>query len=166
MKKHRAPIGPIVLILLLAAGHAGAQAAASASADAQYWMLLEKGKRLFREAAYGDAILMFEDAIRQRRALYERSRQALVDAMSLTEVRRLGDSLDAVEQYIDAQKLAAARSALDVLYDLAPKASLRGSAAAALSKMSELRSYPEGEYWLGEVFRVEGETALALTQYR
>jgi tetratricopeptide (TPR) repeat protein len=40
------------------------------------------------------------------------------------------------------------------------------SAAAALAALGRLKQYPEAEYWIGEIYRVEGESGLALAQYR
>ena len=140
--------------------------AAQAFGEDPYWLLLEQGKRLFRDGLYGDAMLRFEDAIRTRRGFFGNSEQAFIDALSLPDVRRLGDDLSAVESHVDSHRLHAARSALDTLYTVVARESLSNSAQKALAALKALKAYPEGEYWLGEVFRVEGETAIALIQYQ
>lgn len=157
MKLHRLLRSTLVVGCFFLASTLGAQT---------YKVQLETGKRLFREGHYGEALLAFEDAVRGRAAFFDRASQTYVELLSLTEVRRLGDSLDAVESFIRERDLAAAQSALDALYELVPRESLRSSASFALSRMKESRGYPEGEYWIGEVYRVEGETALALDRYR
>ena len=57
-----------VLILFLSF-HA---AAVSAQTQRDWWYTLERGKLMFRQGDYGNALLAFEDARRQRRVMYER----------------------------------------------------------------------------------------------
>jgi len=128
-------------------------------------MVLEKGKRLFRDGLYGDALLQFEDASQNRKELFEQSERALIEVLSQSDVRSLGDDLSAVEKHIDTHNLHAARSALDVLYKTVEVISLSNSVSKALSTLKRLKGYPEAEYWKGEVFRVEGESSIALSQY-
>ncbi|MCL2764594.1 MAG: hypothetical protein FWD40_04875 [Treponema sp.] len=138
----------------------------SQQAAQPWWLLLEQGKQLFRNGNFGSALMSFEDARRQRRAMYEQMERDLVHLLSINEVRRIGDSLDRVERYSLERRYTAAFSALQELYYRFPKASFNNSAAAALAAFDKLKNYPEAEYWIGEVYRVEGELSLALSQYR
>jgi tetratricopeptide (TPR) repeat protein len=130
-----------------------------------YWFTLERGKLYFRNGAYGDALLSFEDARMQRKDMYTRMEQDLIDLLSLPEVRRLGDSLDLVETYISERNRPNAARALEELYYRVPREDLRGSARTALEQLGRLKDYPEAEYWIGEIYRVEGELGIALRQY-
>jgi tetratricopeptide (TPR) repeat protein len=150
--------GALIVFLLAASTAFGA--------EEQYWMLLEKGKRLFREGLYGDAMIQFEDAIRSRRSLFEGAERSFIDALSMPDVRNLGDDLAAIEAHIEARRLLAAGGALATLYSIVERESLSNSAQRALSRFKDLKAYPEAEYWLGEVYRIEGETAIALAQYQ
>ena len=149
-----------VCILLLSAGTLYAQN------EQTWWYTLERGKLSFRNGDYGDALLAFEDARRQRRAVYERMERNLIDVMSIGDVRRMSDSLDWVERYIEERHYAAAGEALTELYYRVPKESFKNSAAAALAALSALKDYPEAEYWIGETYRLEGELTLALKQFQ
>ena len=131
-----------------------------------WWYTLEQGKQKFRQGNYGDALFTFEDARRQRRTMYERMERYLIDLLSIPEVRRLGDSLDWVERYIDECRYADAADALKELYYRIPKERFNNSASAALSALSSLKDYPEAEYWIGETFLAEGEMGLALSQFQ
>ncbi|MDR2029310.1 MAG: hypothetical protein LBP93_07215, partial [Treponema sp.] len=131
-----------------------------------YWFTMERGKLYFRNGAYGDALVAFEDARMQRRALYTRMEQDLIDLLSLPEVRRLGDSLDRVETYIAERNQPGAAKALEELYYRLPKGDLGGSARTALEQLGRLKDYPEAEYWIGETYRAEGELGIALRQYQ
>ncbi|MDR2633626.1 MAG: hypothetical protein LBC51_08415 [Treponema sp.] len=131
-----------------------------------YWFSLERGKSLFRKGDYGNALLAFEDARRDRRAMYTRMEQDLIDLLSIPEVRLLGDSLDQIEPYIAERYQVNAGTALRELYFRVPRSSLEGSATKALEALGHLKNYPEAEYWIGESYRVEGELTVALRQYQ
>ena len=131
-----------------------------------WWLTLEQGKQSFRRGQYGDALMLFEDARRSRRAMYEQMERDLINLLSVSEVRRMGDSLDWVVRFANERHYLAAAAALNELFHRVPRASLNNSAAAALTALGRLRDYPEAEYWIGEVYRVEGEFPLALLQYR
>ena len=134
-------------------------------ADRPWWYTLEAGKYLFRSGAYGDALITFEDARRDRIAQFTRMEQDMILLMSTPDVRRLGDSLDFIEKYIADRRETRAAAALAELYYRLPKDSLNGSAKRALEELNRLKSFPEAEYWLGETYRAEGELVLALRQY-
>ena len=131
-----------------------------------WWLSLEYGKQKFRDGEYGSALMLFEDARRDRRAMYEQMERDLISLLSLGDVRRIGDSLERVERYSRDRHYTAATAALQELYYRVPKSSFNNSAAAALAAFDKLKNYPEAEYWIGEVYRIEGELPLALSQYR
>jgi tetratricopeptide (TPR) repeat protein len=143
--------------------------AAAALAQAQegrpWWYTLERGKQLFRRGEYGGALLAFEDARRQRYSQYAGMERDFIDFLSIPEVRRMGDSLGILEIYIKDRDQAAAEEALRELYYRLPRERLRDSALLALEELGKFKDYPEAEYWIGEVYRVEGELNLALGQY-
>ncbi|GHV61639.1 hypothetical protein AGMMS49587_06310 [Spirochaetia bacterium] len=126
---------------------------------------MEQGKFFFREGDYGSALLAFEDARRQRQIMYARMEQDMINLLSIPEVRRLGDYLDLVETYIADRGQVDAAAALGELYYRVPRASLNNSAERALAELGKFKDYPEAEYWIGETYRIEGELALALTQF-
>ncbi|MDL2228870.1 hypothetical protein LJC14_01315 [Treponema sp. OttesenSCG-928-L16] len=131
-----------------------------------YWFTLERGKLYFRNGSYGDALIAFEDARRQRDSMYSRMERALIDVLSIPEVRRFGDSLDRLESYIAERNQINASEALQELYYRFSRESLNNSCQKALELIGELKHYPEAEYWLGETYFAEGELSLALRQYR
>ena len=133
---------------------------------APWWLSHEYGKQQFRSSNYGEALLLFEDARRDRRAMYEQMERDFIHLLSINEVRRIGDALDRVERFAAERHYKAASAALTELYYRIPKASLNNSASAALAAFDKLKNYPEAEYWIGEVYRVENELMLALAQYR
>jgi tetratricopeptide (TPR) repeat protein len=140
--------------------------AIGAQTQRDWWYTLERGKQMFRQGDYGSALLTFEDARRQRRAMYERLERHLINLLSITEVRRIGDSLDLVERYIGERHHADAAEALAELYYRIPKETFNNSATAALTALGTLKDYPEAEYWIGETYLIEGELRLAQSQFQ
>ena len=140
--------------------------AIGAQTQRDWWYTLERGKQMFRQGDYGSALLAFEDARRQRQAMYTRLERYLINLLSITEVRRIGDSLDLVERYIGERRYADAADALAELYYRIPRESLHNSAAEALTALGTLKDYPEAEYWIGETYLVEGELRLAQSQFQ
>ena len=158
MKKHLFLIFSIFILLTVSIP--------AQSVNTPWWLSLEYGKQRFRSGDYGSALLLFEDARRGRRAMYEQMERDLITLLSTAEARRIGDSLDRIENMAKDRFYTASIAALDELYYRVPKSSLNNSAASALSAIGKLKDFPEAEYWIGEVYRVEGELSLALFQYR
>jgi len=131
-----------------------------------FWLTLERGKLAFREGAYGDALMTFEDARRAREAFFGRMSSDLVLLLSNPEVRPFEDDLALVERYIGERRQDAAKAALEQLYYRVPRAELHNSAARALEELQRLKAYPEAEFWIGETYREEGELEIALKQYQ
>ena len=134
-------------------------------AERPSWYTLERGKAAFRAGDYGNALVAFEEAREQRKTRYARMERDLVNFLSRSEVRVLGDSLDLVEASIAGEGRRAAKAARAELYYRIPRSSLEGSVRAALDQLGRLQVYPEAEYWIGEVYRVEGELGIAMKQY-
>jgi len=145
------------VLIILAAGLADAQQ--------HWWYTLEQGKRFFANGSYGEALMTFEDARRERLARFTRMESDMILLLSNPAVRRFGDSLEYVERYIEENHETAAAEALAELYHRLPKDSLKGSVQRVLEELDRQKIYPEAEYWLGEVYRAEGELSLAFRQY-
>ncbi|GHV95349.1 hypothetical protein AGMMS50293_16690 [Spirochaetia bacterium] len=156
----------IITFIFFIWGGLSLHAQPQAGAQRPWWYTLEQGKHSFRGGDYGSALLSFEDARRQRRAMYERMEKDFINLLSVSGVRRLGDSLDLVERYMQDRHYTAAAAALEELFYRYPKESFNNSAAAALTALGQLKNYPEAEYWIGETYRAEGELALALGQFQ
>ena len=156
----------LVLFILFSAAFPVFSQVAVRMPGQQWWLTLEQGKQRFRSGQYGEALMLFEDARRSRRAMYEQMERDFINFLSLPEVRRFGDSLDWIVRFANERYFTAAAAALNELFHRVPRASLNNSAAAALDAINRLQNYPEAEYWIGEVHRAEGEFTLALMQFR
>ncbi|MDR2543470.1 MAG: hypothetical protein LBC80_08515 [Treponema sp.] len=137
-----------------------------AQAKIPWWLSLEYGKQRFRASDFGAALILFENARSDRRIMYEQMERDFIVFLSASEVRRIGDSLDILERFSYDRLYTAASAALEELFYRIPKNSFNNSATAALEAFEKLKNYPEAEFWIGEVYRIEGELPLALVQYR
>ena len=149
-----------LIILFSITGLAGAQSAAQ-----PWWFTLELGKQHFRNGSYGDALIAFEDARRDRFDRFSRMEEDFIYLLSHPNVRQLEDALDFIEMYIEANYEVAAATALAELYHRVPRINLMNSGLRVLEELDRLKPYPEAEFWLGETYRAEGELSLALRQY-
>ncbi|GHU09015.1 hypothetical protein FACS1894151_05970 [Spirochaetia bacterium] len=131
-----------------------------------YWYLLERGKNYFRSGSYGEALIAFEDARDERRTMFTRLEDTMIQLLSMPEVRLCGDALDLVERYIADHGRTDAARALDELYTRVNRSKLANSAKAALAEFGRLGAYPEAEFWIGETYCAEGELLIGLKQYQ
>jgi tetratricopeptide (TPR) repeat protein len=138
----------------------------SGAGQHDWWYTLERGKLMFWQGDYSNALLAFDDARRLRRAMYEQMERDLIELLSTRDIRRIGDTLEYVERYMQDRGYIRAADALDELYYRIPKESLNNSASAALTALGTLKDYPEAEQWIGETYLVEGELGLALSQFQ
>ena len=155
--------------LLFLAGHALAAVPGSGPGNGpgrnDWWYTLRRGQLMFARGDYGNALLTFQDARRDRMAMYDGMERDLVELLSLPEVRRLGDSLDWVERFARERHFGAAAAALDELYFRIPRETFGNSAAAALQALGTLRYFPEAEMWIGKTYLAGGEGGLAVRQF-
>jgi tetratricopeptide (TPR) repeat protein len=133
--------------------------------NSPYWYKLERGKHLFRAARYGDALTLFEDARNDRIRIFEDYRSAVLALLSMPEVRIMEDNLDRITAFAQEGSYTMANNAFAELFFHVPKDELQGAASASLDMFDSLKAYPEAEFWIGEVYRIEGSAAIAIKQY-
>ena len=90
-----------------------------------WWYTLERGKILFRDGAYGNALTTFEAARRERIAYFTRLEQDFITLLSNPYVRLMGDSLEFVERYISENNETRAAEALSSYTTASPGIRLR-----------------------------------------
>ena len=164
IRKGRTGTAKPVLLAAAMVFFAGFAFAAGPGQDS-WWYTLERGKLMFSQGDYGNALLTFEDARRDRFAMYERMEQNLIELLSASEFRRMGDSLDWVEKNIREGYFDDAQETLDELFFRVPKDSLDNSVAAALEALGNLKYFPEAQMWTGKTFLASGEQTMALRQF-
>lgn len=130
-----------------------------------YWLLLEKGKQYYRFKEYGKALIAFEDAKRIKDELYLKMQRDFIEFLSANEVRALGDSLNKILLYLNDKPNKRISEIIEEINFNFSETLIQDSAKNLISLFDILRLYPEAEYWIGEVYREEGEINIALQQY-
>jgi len=130
-----------------------------------YWLLLEKGKQYYRSREYGKALIAFEDAKRNKDERYIRMQKDFIEFLSKDEVRALGDSISKISLYLKDKPNERISYILAEVKFYFSDSVIQDSANKIISLFDILRLYPEAEYWIGEVYREEGESTIALQQY-
>jgi tetratricopeptide (TPR) repeat protein len=144
------------------------QTAALMAADTQdtpCWYKLERGKHLFRTGNYGEALTQFEDARNERIRMFENYRSAVLALLSMPEVRAMDDDLDRITAFAEQHFYEMASNAFAELFFHVPRDDLGGLASASLDIFDSLKACPEAEFWIGEIYRIEGSPAIAIKQY-
>ncbi|MDR2481227.1 MAG: hypothetical protein LBD07_02920 [Spirochaetaceae bacterium] len=136
------------------------------AAEYPFWFVFEEGKKAFHDENYGKALELFEEARAGRRTRFSRLEASFISLLSIGEVRRIGDSLDFIEKYIEERNQSDADAALAELVHRVGRDALKNSAKTALEFFGKLKEYPEVEYWIGEIYRLEGEFPIAISQYQ
>lgn len=156
----------ILSMFLMLSGMSLSALPGTGAVEERWWYLLEKGKRSHREGELGNALVLFEDAIRTRHDYYSRLYEQLIEALSLPELRRYGDDLAMVEAGLRERSLLDALRAVEETLRQVETERLGNSVKALLEQLKDLASYPEAEYQAGRVLAAEGEYALALKRFR
>jgi len=138
---------------------------ASAPGRRDWWYTFQRGQVMFSLGDYGNALLAFEDARRDRLAAFDRMERDLIDVLSMGEVRRMGDALDWVDRFVRERHFSAAAAALDELYFRVPRERFGNSVSAALGELGALGYFPEADIWIGRTFLAGGEQELAMRQF-
>jgi tetratricopeptide (TPR) repeat protein len=155
----------LILPYSLFAQNAAVPSSVASAKNAPYWYKLEQGKHLFRAARYGEALPLFEDARNDRIRVFEDHRSAVLALLSMPEVRAIEDDLDRITAFAQERSYTMANNAFAELFFHVAKADLHGRASTSLDIFDSLKVYPEAEFWIGEVYRMEGSAAIAIKQY-
>ncbi|GHT51620.1 hypothetical protein FACS1894102_7540 [Spirochaetia bacterium] len=159
----------LIFIFVSASGFVYAQNSKKVSSldpkNKPYWWTLELGKKHFGERDYGAALIAFQDARNERREMYSRMEEDWITLLSISEVRRYRDSLDLIEKYIAERGQFDAAAALEEIYYRVGKEAIKNSAKNVLDCFGRLKDYPEADYWIGEIYRIEGDLGIAVKQY-
>ncbi|MDR2865387.1 MAG: hypothetical protein LBV68_07255, partial [Spirochaetaceae bacterium] len=129
------------------------------------WYTLEEGKKSFREGDFGSALTNFEEARNEWRSLWSKHERVFISLLSIPEAQHIGDSLENIERYIHDRRFTDAAYSLSQLIYYVGRDTLNNSVKTTLHFFNLMKDYPEAEYWIAEVYRLEGEKEIAISQY-
>ncbi|MBQ2600896.1 MAG: hypothetical protein II584_00695 [Treponema sp.] len=129
----------------------------------EYWYILKQAQDAFDFSDYGQAISLAEQAKNKRKALIEWEKYTMDQAQRSSDVRLSGDDLGLVREALVRGKLKNALEIMDSYLSLYGKSKFGGKFQNLLSFIDRNAAYPEADYLIGKVYKVEGEIKKAET---
>ncbi|MBQ1832350.1 MAG: hypothetical protein II114_01060 [Treponema sp.] len=149
----------LVFISLLVAGSIYAQSSTvprKPSGD-EYWYILKQAQDAYEYSNFGQAISLAEQAKNKRKALIEWEKNTMDQAQRSSAVRLAGDDIKLVQEALVRGKLKNAQEIVDSYLSTYGTARFGGKFSNLLSFIERNSSYPEADYLIGKVYKLEGE---------
>lgn len=130
----------------------------------EYWYILKQAQDAYDYGEYGRAISLAEEAksVRRQQATWEE--YTLEQLQKIYEVRRVGDHLSEIIPVLENRNQKNALEIIYSYYEAYGSEYFKDSLAALLRFLQHNDVYPEADYLIGRVYRLEGETEQA-TKY-
>lgn len=122
-----------------------------------YWYTLKLAQDSFDSADYGRVISLAEQAKNKRKAQIEWEQYVLDQAQRSREVRLAGDDLGLVVNAMKRAKLTDAHKIIDSYTSYYGSEKFKGRFSNLLDFIERNKLYPEADYMIGKVYKVEGE---------
>ena len=126
------------------------------------WRFLEQAKTLYRQGDYGGAIAVAERARSSRIQRCQWETYTLERTLRLSSVRRAGDKIDDVLPVLEQNGLTDPVNIVKIHLNVRGADFYHNSVSKILEFEQHLKEYPEVDYLIGKVYRMEGEYDLAL----
>ena len=149
----------LVFLTLAFAGSVCAQSTVVArkpSGD-EYWYILKQAQDAYDYSNFGQAISLAEQAKKKRKDLIEWERYTMDQAQRSSAVRLSGDDLGLVRDALVKGKLKNALEIVDSYLSIYGSQKFGGKFSSLLSFIDRNSGYPEADYLIGRVYKVEGE---------
>ncbi len=123
----------------------------------EYWYILKKAQDAFDSADYGRSISLAEQAKNKRKAQIEWEQYTMDQAQRASAVRLAGDDLGLVQDAMAKNKLNNALGIVRSYITYYGSNKFGNKLSNLLSFIDLNKSYPEADYLIGRVYKVEGE---------
>ncbi len=162
MKKTFAKYIGVLILSLMAAGTSFAVSIPrKVQRGQEAWRALKRAQNYFESNDFGNAIKYAENAKEIRKQDASWQIYTLENTLRKTRVRNAGDSLDRVMPVLKELELS---DALDIIRQHSEKMGMdyfTNSYSKFFEFVSDYESYPEADYLLGKIYRLEGEFSVA-----
>ncbi len=129
------------------------------------WRIFKQAEVEFDNINYGASLALFEKAKDIRRQECNWEKYTLETIMLKSAVKRADDSLEEILAYLKEREYRDALSILDQVFFLYGKDSFGNSFQKVYEKVCKRNVYPEADYYIGKIYRLEGETDLAIKYF-
>ena len=126
------------------------------------WRYLEKAKNSFYSGDYGDCIEYAEQAREKRLQRCQWEIYTLEKTLRLSSVRRADGNFEDLLQVLDKNQLDSAATIVRIHLGIRGAEFYGNTLGGIISYENHLMEYPEADYLIGKVYRMEGEYNLAV----
>ncbi|MBR7081022.1 MAG: hypothetical protein IKI40_10975 [Treponema sp.] len=126
-----------------------------------YWYILKEAQDAYDFGDYGNSIALAEKAKAKRKDQIKWEHYTLDQSQRLVQIRNAGDELKNVTKAMADAKQKNALAIVNSYLETYGKERFRGSFSALLKFINQNNSYPEADYLIGRVYKIEGEASLA-----
>lgn len=126
-----------------------------------YWYILKEAQDAYDFGDYGNSIALAEKAKAKRKDQIKWEQYTLDQSQRLVQIRNAGDELKNVTKAMADAKQKNALAIVNSYLETYGKERFRGSFSALLKFINQNNSYPEADYLIGRVYKIEGEASLA-----
>ncbi len=126
------------------------------------WRIFQKAKDEYKKGNYGESIKLAQDAKEARRNESEKNDRILTRALDSVEVRREGDEIPAVLKILEKREEKEVCNLINLLVSKKGADFFNNSISNLHEYLVKLRSYPEADFLLAKIYRLEGEYDLSM----
>ena len=126
------------------------------------WRALQKAKDSFEKNDFGTAVKFADQAkvVRSQNAQWQT--YILDETLKNSRVRRAGDSLERVSQVLNELKFTEALKIVSMHIEKHGADFFNGSYSKLIEFLSVYSHYPEADFLIGKIYKLEGEYSVAL----
>ncbi len=128
----------------------------------EYWFLLKEAQENFESASYGKSLGLAEEAKEKRRAQTAWESYIMDQSLRLSAVRNAGDLIADILPVLKQRKQTSACEIVENYLTIYGESYFSGSFSRLLNYLHQNDVYPEADYLIGRVYKVEGELEIAI----
>ena len=128
----------------------------------EYWYVLKQAQDAYEEGEYGKAISLAELAKANRKEMVKWESYIIDQTQKYSYVRRAGDSLTDVLDALKAQNQIQATDIIESYIETYGTSYFKNSFSNFISFINDNNDYPEADYLIGKVYRLEGEVSQSI----
>jgi tetratricopeptide (TPR) repeat protein len=135
------------------------------TADELPWRILQQAQICFNDGNYADAFMYAQQATENRKRECDWMLYVLNKELKPVEVQKAGDSLSAITVLLKKRE---SNDALDILKSVYNKKNIdyfNDSKQKVFEYIQSQYNYPEADFLIGRIYRVEGEYSIAEKYY-
>lgn len=156
----------IAIILSALGGILSAQHPVKPKVSEQSWRVLARAQVAFERGDYGEAIVLCGEARKSRIKELEWNRYVMQNTLSAPEIKRKGPLISDLIPVLKSREDFEALEIINAWVDRRGAAYFDDSLPKLFDYLKRLNEYPECDFLLAKIYRIEGEYDLAMQYLR